>query len=354
MIYVKKYRVLRRVFWYHVIRLQEAQFFKFPRKVSSVQAKDTLRTPPHIPVLLPQVLSCFSSVESGTLIDCTLGYAGHSSALLKAHPELRLVGIDRDPEALEFSSRRLEPFGDRVQLLRGSFSQLLPGLLQEEPVSGLLADFGVSSLQLDEKRRGFSFESETLDMRMDPEAPLSAADVINTYPTERLEYIFREYGEIRQARRLAEAIVARRNRSAIRSARELSELARSYLPRGGKIHPATLMFQAIRIEVNDELGEIERLLDALEETPPSGALIVLITFHSLEDRLVKNRFRQWSRKCICPPEAMRCSCGGNHDLGTIVTRKPLSASPEELRENSRSRSAKLRCFRFHPRKGALA
>jgi len=299
--------------------------------------------PPHIPVLLPQVLQSFGELDEGTLIDCTLGYAGHSSALLEAHPGLRLIGIDRDPEALEFSSRRLAPYGERVRLLRGSFSRLLPELLEREPVVGILADFGVSSLQLDRADRGFGFSSERLDMRMDPEAPLSAREVVNRYPVEKLEYLFREYGEIRPARRLAEAIVSARP---IESARELSALAEKILPRGKKIHPATLMFQAIRIEVNDELGEIERLLDTLEAVPPAGAVVTLITFHSLEDRLVKNRFRRWSRSCICPPEAPRCQCGGDHALGRVLTRKPLSASPEEIAANSRSRSAKLRSFRF--------
>lgn len=315
-----------------------------------MQQEQDLHTSPHIPVLLPQVLHCFEPIGAGTLIDCTLGYAGHSSALLQAHPDLNLIGIDRDPEALAFSARRLHPFADRIRLLRGSFSRLLPELLnRENTIVGLLADFGVSSLQLDEKRRGFSFASDTLDMRMDPQNPLSAYEVVNHYPMEKLEYLFREYGEIRPARRLAEAVVRHRARQPIASARELSELALKHLPRGGKIHPATLMFQAIRIEVNDELGEIERLLDALETTPPAGAVIALITFHSLEDRLVKNRFRRWSRECICPPEAIRCSCGGKHSLGRLLTRKPRSASSEEVKHNSRSRSAKLRCFRFHER-----
>jgi 16S rRNA (cytosine1402-N4)-methyltransferase len=277
-----------------------------------------------------------------------LGYAGHSSALLEAHPKLRLVGIDRDPEALEFSAERLAPFRERIRLLRGSFSRLLPELLPRERISGLLADFGVSSLQLDKRQRGFSFESETLDMRMDPEVPLSARDVVNSYPREKLEYLFREYGEIRQAGRLADAIVRRRSVAPIESARELSTLLLPLQPRGGKTHPATRAFQAIRIEVNDELGEIERLLDALEKSPPPGAVIGLITFHSLEDRLVKNRFRRWSRECICPPEAIRCGCGGDHSLGRALSRKPLVASGEELKANPRSRSAKLRCFRFHP------
>ena len=305
-----------------------------------------VKTSPHIPVLLSQVLESFSSLEKGVLIDCTLGYAGHSAALLEAHPRLHLIGIDRDPEALAFSRERLAPYGERVRLLQGSFSDVLPALLEQEPVAGVLADFGVSSLQLDKRERGFSFESETLDMRMNPEAPLSAHEVVNGYSRERLEYLFREYGEIPRARQLAEAIVSERKDRPIESARQLAELGRRVLRGKGKTHPATQMFQAIRIEVNDELGEIERLLDALESARPAGAIVSLITFHSLEDRLVKSRFRRWSRKCICPPEAPRCTCGGHHALGRELSRKPLVATPEEQRINPRSRSAKLRSFRF--------
>jgi len=320
-------------------------FFGMKATMSPDSSSDK-RQSPHIPVLLPQVLESFSALESGVLIDCTLGYAGHSSALLEAHPHLHLIGIDRDPEALAFSRERLAPYGDRVRLVQGSFSELLPPLLAQEPVAGVLADFGVSSLQLDKRERGFSFESETLDMRMNPEAPLSAYDVVNSYPAGRLEYLFREYGEIPRARQLAQAIVTRRAKHPIRSARELAELGKAILRGKGKTHPATQMFQAIRIEVNDELGEIERLLDALERARPAGAIVSLITFHSLEDRLVKSRFRRWSRECICPPEAPRCTCGGQHALGRELSRKPLIATPEEQRTNPRSRSAKLRSFLF--------
>jgi 16S rRNA (cytosine1402-N4)-methyltransferase len=294
------------------------------------------------------VLACFEAMpQKGTFVDCTLGYGGHSEAILKKFPDIRLVGIDQDPEAIAFSTRRLAPFGERFRALRGRFSQVLPQLLQEtDDICGVLADFGVSSLQLDKKERGFSFLSENLDMRMDPDAALSAYDVVNRYPVEELERIFREYAEERAWRKAAAAIEKARSRKPIESGRELSEILGRVLPKKGRTNPATALFQAIRIEVNDELGEIEGLLDALEAARPSGAIVTLITFHSLEDRLVKNRFRQWSRQCICPPEAIRCSCGGDHALGRVLTRKPLVASPEELKLNSRSRSAKLRSFRF--------
>ena len=302
---------------------------------------------PHIPVLLNEVLESFSGVDEGYFVDCTLGYAGHSYAILERYPQLKHIGIDRDREALDFSRRRLEPFSGRSRLYKGTFATLLPGLA-ESPVTAVLADFGVSSLQLDKKERGFSFESEALDMRMDSNASLTAYEVVNHYSQKELEYLFDQYGEIRSCRKLASAIVEARSRAPIESAKALSDLALEVLPKSGRIHPATLMFQAIRIEVNNELGEIEGLLDALEAMRPAGAIVSLITFHSLEDRLVKNRFRTWSQECICDPQAIRCTCGKNHSLGKMLRRKPLTAGKEELQVNPRSRSAKLRSFRFHP------
>ena len=218
--------------------------------------------------------------------------------------------------------------------------------LTETPITALLADFGVSSLQLDKMERGFSFNSETLDMRMDAHAALSAYEVVNEYPQDKLEYILDAYGEVRSYRKLAGAVVEARAKAPIQSARELSEIAKSVIPSGGKIHPATLMFQGIRIEVNNELGEIEGLLDAIEAKHYEGEVVSLITFHSLEDRLVKNRFKKWMTACICDSQAMRCTCGKNHALGKALVRKPITASKQELKINPRSRSAKLRSFRF--------
>ncbi|MEA3491635.1 MAG: 16S rRNA (cytosine(1402)-N(4))-methyltransferase RsmH [Campylobacterota bacterium] len=300
---------------------------------------------PHVPVLLDEVLESFSKIDEGHFVDCTLGYAGHSAAILEKYPQIHHIGIDRDQEALDFSQKRLAALGDRSRLYRGTFAEVLPQL-QESPLVGLLADFGVSSLQLDKRERGFSFESETLDMRMDSSAPLSAYEVVNGYDREALEYILDQYGEVRSYRKLAGAIIEARAKAPIQSAKVLSQIAMEVIPKSGKIHPATLMFQAIRIEVNNELGEIEGLLDALEEMKPSGAIVSLITFHSLEDRLVKNRFRRWTRSCICDPHTIRCSCGKNHALGRLLARKPITASSEELRINPRSRSAKLRSFQF--------
>ncbi len=300
---------------------------------------------PHIPVLLEEVLNSFKDLKEGYFVDCTLGYAGHSSEVLARYSNLMHVGIDRDDEALIFSKNRLEPFSNRSTLYKGTFATVLP-TLKEKPIVALLADFGVSSLQLDKKERGFSFDSDILDMRMDATATLSAYEVVNEYSKDKLEYIFNNYGEVRLYRKLATAVVEARSKSPITSAKELSEIAKSVIPPGGKIHPATLMFQAIRIEVNSELLEIEGLLDAIENRHYESEVVSLITFHSLEDRLVKNRFKKWSSACICDPHAMRCTCGKNHAIGKAISRKPITASKDELKFNSRSRSAKLRSFKF--------
>jgi 16S rRNA (cytosine1402-N4)-methyltransferase len=300
---------------------------------------------PHIPVLLDEVLESFKDVGEGYFVDCTLGYAGHSSEMLARYEGLKHIGIDRDDEALDFSKKRLEPFEGRSTLYKGTFATVLP-TLKETPIMAVLADFGVSSLQLDKKDRGFSFTSETLDMRMDASSALSAYEVVNEYPKEKLEYIFDAYGEVRSFKKLASAVVEARAQAPIKSAKELSEIAKTVIPVGGKIHPATLMFQAIRIEVNNELGEIEGLLDALEQKHLKGEVVSLISFHSLEDRLVKNRFKKWAQACICDPQAMRCTCGKNHAIGKAFSSKPVTATKEELKINPRSRSAKLRSFRF--------
>ena len=300
---------------------------------------------PHIPVLLNEVIDSFKDIKSGYLVDCTLGYGGHSYELLKKYNNINLIGIDRDDEALNFSKKKLEPFKDRITLLKGSFSKKLKEI-DFSKVTGLLADFGVSSLQLDKANRGFSFDSQTLDMRMDQSSSFSAKELINSYPLEKLEKIFREFGEVKEAKKVAQKIIEYREKKPILSSIELANIVSSVIKKKGKIHPATLVFQAIRIEVNQELEEINALLDILQEKKPKGAIISLITFHSLEDRLVKQRFKKWSKKCICPPDIMRCSCGNNNNLGIELNKKPIVASSDEIKQNPRSRSAKLRVFKF--------
>ena len=304
---------------------------------------------PHIPVLLQEVLLGFKNIKSGYFVDCTLGYAGHSTAILERYEHLKHIGIDRDDEALAFSKDRLSIFKEKSKLYKGTFSTIFP-ILQESPIVGVLADFGVSSLQLDKMERGFSFASDNLDMRMDSTAELSAYEVVNEYDQEKLEYILNHYGEVRSYKRVASAIIEARSQKSIESAKELSDIICSVVPKGGKIHPATLSFQGIRIEVNAELYEIEALLDALEERAKNRELedtiVSLITFHSLEDRLVKNRYKKWATECICDANAMRCTCGKNNALGKMLVRKPITATKDELKVNARSRSAKLRTFIF--------
>ena len=299
---------------------------------------------PHIPVLYREVVDTFKDIDGGIIIDCTMGYGGHSSMLLEANDKIKLIAIDQDQSAIDFSTQRLAPFGERVTIKKGRFSQVIKEILKEVDISqirGILADIGVSSLQLDQKDRGFSFESDTLDMRMDKTAPLSAADVVNSYSQGELEDILLEYGELRNYKKIASEIMKHRP---FHSAKELSDKLKPQMPHGKKIHPATLLMQAIRIEVNNELGELKSLLHSLEQARFSDAIIAIISFHSLEDRIVKQTFSDWKNSCKCPSEAMRCVCGNNHSLGKIISKKPITARDDELKENARSRSAKMRVF----------
>lgn len=303
---------------------------------------------PHIPVLLKQTLLSFESINEGTIIDCTLGYGGHSEALLEAHPNIKLIGIDRDQTAIDFATNRLARFGDRFSTVKGDFATAFDEAVREageENVKGVLADIGVSSLQLDHIDRGFSFESEVLDMRMDQTADLTAYKVVNEYSHEALMNIFYEYGEIPYGKDLAQKIIDKRASAPITSAKELSELAFSFRSTK-KIHPATLMFQAIRIEVNDELGQLKSVLSKIENSNLKDCIVGIISFHSLEDRIVKQTFKSWTQKCICSPHVMRCECGNNHHKGKFFNRKPFIADATEIKENARSRSAKLRSFHF--------
>lgn len=309
---------------------------------------------PHIPVLLEQVLSVFDTPliqKGGILIDCTLGFGGHSKALLEKFKNLKIIGIDQDIQAREFAKNRLSGFKDRFEIRAGRYSSVVSEILDSSlsgKIVGILADIGVSSLQFDKKERGFCFDSPFLDMRMDKDGILSAKEVINTWSVGELERIFREFGEIREYKKLAKIIGEERKRAEITSARELSGLISKHL-KSAKIHPATLAFQAIRIAVNDELGELERLLECVGKCArarclKSGARVGIISFHSLEDRKVKNAFREWERECVCDSSVFKCNCGGKNALGKCVNKKPLVASKAEIAANARARSAKLRVF----------
>lgn len=296
---------------------------------------------PHIPVLYNEVLDCFKDINKGYIIDCTTGYAGHSSGLLNQNSSVKLICNDQDDEALNFSKNRLKDFENRVEFNKGNFENIIKKF-ENYPIRGVLADIGVSSLQLDKLDRGFSFNSENLDMRMNQNQSLDASTVINSYSQVELENIFKEYGEIREYKKIASLIVQNRP---FYSAKELAEFFYNKLPKG-KIHPATLIFQAIRIEVNDELGVLDRLFKSMEEAKLKDCIVAIISFHSLEDRVVKNYFKKWSENCICPKDAFRCECEKNHALGKIITKKPIIATNIEIKQNPRSRSAKLRVFRF--------
>ena len=299
---------------------------------------------PHVPVLYREVLKAFENIDDGIIIDCTMGYGGHSSMILEANPNVKLIAIDQDQTAIDFSSERLSKYGDRVSIRKGRFSQVIQDILSEvdiKDIKGVLADIGVSSLQLDQKDRGFSYESENLDMRMDKGANLTASEVVNDYSQSELETLLLEYGELRNYKKIAAEIIKHRP---FTSAKSLSDTLKPHMPQGKKIHPATLLMQAIRIEVNDELGELKSLLKSLEDARFPNAIISIISFHSLEDRIVKQTFLEWKKSCTCPADIMRCVCGNDNSLGKIIAKKPIMAQDDELKENVRSRSAKLRVF----------
>ncbi|HKC19450.1 MAG TPA: 16S rRNA (cytosine(1402)-N(4))-methyltransferase RsmH [Candidatus Dormibacteraeota bacterium] len=278
-------------------------------------------------------------------IDCTLGQAGHARQILeRITPGGRLLGIDRDPAAAAAGQDSLAAFGASAVVVHGDFSEL--GLIASQhgfkPADLILFDFGLSSTQIDEPRRGFSFRADgPLDMRMDPTSELSAAEVVNEYAEAELERILRDYGEERWARRIVQFIVVRRP---LRTTRDLAAAVEAAIPRQAwprDIHVATRTFQAIRIEVNDELGQIETGLRAALSTLKPGGRMATISFHSLEDRLVKSFFNVESKDCICPPQQPVCTCGHRATL-RIITRHPVRPSEEEVAANPRARSARLR------------
>ncbi len=295
---------------------------------------------PHIPVLLNEVVGVLGDIKEGYIIDCTLGYGGHSEALLKYNKNIKIIGIDQDKEAIEFSKKRLKKFQERVIFENDKFSNVVQKY-QNKKIKGILADIGVSSLQLDKKDRGFGFDCDVLDMRMDQSNPLSAAEVVNSYSKKQLEDIFREYGEIREYKKVADIIC--KNRPFV-SARELSQAIEKNFKKRGRIHSATLVFQAIRIEVNDELGELNKLLKSIEKSSLNNCKVAIISFHSLEDRIVKRTFKEWQKSCICSVGAYKCTCGNNHSIGQILTKKPIVPTSNEIKNNPRSRSAKMRVF----------
>jgi len=296
-------------------------------------------------VLRDRVVAWLAPTAPGLLVDATVGLGGHAAALLEAAPGLHLVGLDRDPEAIERARQRLQPFSDRVRLIQGPFAELpaVLGTLDSPPVAAVLADLGCSSLQLDSAERGFSFaRSGPLDMRMSGAGP-SAGDLVNQAAEDELVRVLREYGEERRARRVARAIVDARRRRPLRTTDELATLVAGAVGGRGsqRIHPATRTFQALRIAVNDELGQLERFVEPAVRALRPGGRIAIISFHSLEDRIVKHSLRRLAGACVCPPEAPVCSCRPER-LVEVLTRRAERPDEDEVAANPRARSARLR------------
>jgi 16S rRNA (cytosine1402-N4)-methyltransferase len=288
-----------------------------------------------------EVVHLLAPERGGFFVDATVGAGGHARALVEAGPGIRLLGLDRDPEALALARERLAEFGDRVELVEANFGDL-DSVLEARPApDGILADLGMSSMQLEQASRGFSFRRDgPLDMRMS-RSGRSAADVVATASLEELSRIFFEYGEERMANKIARAILEERSREPITTTRQLSRIVARVKGDREKIDPATRVFQALRIEVNEELQALSRFLAAAVEKLNAEGRIAVIAYHSLEDRMVKETFRRESGACLCPPKLPICVCGARRAL-TLLTRRPVRPSEAEVRRNPRSRSARLR------------
>ncbi|HKO34965.1 MAG TPA: 16S rRNA (cytosine(1402)-N(4))-methyltransferase RsmH [Pyrinomonadaceae bacterium] len=300
----------------------------------------------HRPVLLRETIESLAVKRGGLFVDCTVGLGGHSEAILQASPDAQVLGIDRDEEALQLARERLAEFGGRFRAVRADFRELTRVLATAEvkAVRGILADLGVSSLQLDSPSRGFSFRHEApLDMRMDMSSGETAAELLGRLSEVEIARLIFEYGEERHSRRIARRIVARREAGEpVTSTTELAKLVERAI--GGKkrrIHPATRTFQALRIAVNRELEGLDQFVaDAFDALEPHGRLAV-ISFHSLEDRIIKRTLLKLSGRCQCPPRLPQCACGARQVI-EILTRRPLTPTEDEIAENPRARSAKLR------------
>lgn len=299
----------------------------------------------HVPVLYREVLEGLAPRPGGRYIDCTAGSGGHAAGILeRSAPDGTLLALDSDPDAVERARVALSRFGARSRLVRANFRDLRAVAARErwQPVDGILFDLGVSSVQLGTARRGFSFQDEgPLDMRMDPLGGISAAEVVNTWSETDLARAFREYGEEPQAHRIAAAIARERARAPIVTTAQLANLVARVKGRHGRIHPATTIFQALRIAVNGELESIEVALPQAVGLLRRGGRLAVIAFHSLEDRIVKRYMQEESKECRCPPEQLICTCG-RHPALRLIARHAIKASAEEVVRNPRARSARLR------------
>ena len=311
----------------------------------------------HYSVLLQETIEGLAIRADGVYVDGTLGGGGHALSICeRLSGRGRLIGIDQDGAAIEAASERLKDYRDRAVIVRGNYEDIVGILmrLQIERVDGICLDLGVSSYQLDEGERGFSYRTDaTLDMRMDQRGERTAADIVNSYSEEALFRIIRDYGEDRFARNIAKHIVQYREKKRIETTLELSSIISGAIParvRALSGHPAKRSFQAIRIELNRELEVLENTLDRMIDLLSEGGRLCVISFHSLEDRIVKSKFRTAENPCICPPDFPVCSCG-RKSRGIVLTKKPILPSEEELLENRRSQSAKLRIFEKRTEEG---
>lgn len=297
----------------------------------------------HIPVLLNEVVEAFRDINDGVILDCTLGYGGHSKALLDTLPNIKIIACDQDDMAISYCTNKFKNYADRIQIYKSNFSQILQKIPQEN-IRAILADIGVSSLQLDLNERGFALKSDILDMRMDSSNQLDAKTIVNNYSQSQLEKIFYEYGELPNAKSITNKIIIARQNKEISSAKELVQIIGNSNLQNRSVSIATLVFQAIRIEVNKELDVLKELLNSIQNSAINHARVAIISFHSLEDRIIKDKFKSWQSSCICPSEAMRCECGNNHSIGKIITKKPITPSAQEIKANSRSACSKMRIF----------
>lgn len=299
----------------------------------------------HIPVLYRECIDNLVINKDGVYLDCTLGGGGHSEGILKELSEKgHLISIDQDQQAIDFAKKRLEKYGKKWQVFKNNFENLDMVLYMAgyDKVDGILMDIGVSSTQLDDPERGFSYRYDTkLDMRMNRSNPLSAYEVVNEYPEERLAKIIFEYGEERNARKIAKFICEARAEKNIETTGELVAIIKRAHPERAQKHPAKKTFQAIRIEVNRELEVLEKAIDKAVDSLKIGGRLGIITFHSLEDRLVKTKFKDLATACKCPPGLPICVCGGKAKV-KIITRKPIVPEGEEVEFNNRAHSSKLR------------
>jgi 16S rRNA (cytosine1402-N4)-methyltransferase len=296
----------------------------------------------HAPVMVDEVLAHLGVERGGQYFDGTVGGGGHAEAILQQSPEARVIGVDLDREAQEATRQRLQPYGTRLELVVSDYASAAERLT--EPLSGALLDLGVSSHQIDETRRGFSFRRGVpLDMRMSATGP-TAADLLNELSESELADVFYRYGEERRSRRLAGEVVRRRAQQRFETSDDLVAAMHRALGSNISVRAKARIFQALRIAVNAELEQLERAMPALRDRLVDGGVLVVISYHSLEDRIVKENFREWSRDCICPPDFPVCVC--EHEaLGREMTRKPLTPKAAEMAANPRARSAKLRAWR---------